>query len=258
MLFDLEDAVAVDSKDAARRNVADALRAGGFGPADAAVRVNAPATRWFAADVEAAIGAGARLLMLPKAASADGVARAAERVGAAEGSVGLLLLVESPEGIADALAIGRASSRSRALCFGHADFSLEMGISGADPAAGVVLHARCALAIAARASGLLAIDGVHVDVRDEAAFRRDAELGRSLGFDGKLCIHPRQVAIANEVYTPGADEISRARAVLEAAAAASAEGRGVFTLDGKMIDAPFVAAARRVLERARRAGGGSG
>ena len=98
------------------------------------------------------------------------------------------------------------------------------------------------------------IDCVHLAVKDEAAFREDALLGRSLGFEGKLCIHPRQAEIANEVYAPSDEEIARARRVVEAAERAQAEGRGVFELDGKMIDAPVVALERRVLERARRVG----
>jgi citrate lyase subunit beta/citryl-CoA lyase len=91
-------------------------------------------------------------------------------------------------------------------------------------------------------------------VKDEDAFRSDAELGRSLGFEGKLCIHPRQVEIANEVYTPTPEEIARALRVIAAADEAEADGRGAFALDGRMIDAPLVQLQRRILERARRAG----
>jgi citrate lyase subunit beta/citryl-CoA lyase len=117
-----------------------------------------------------------------------------------------------------------------------------------------LLHARTTLSIAAHASRLTAIDTVYLDVRDEAGFRRDAELGLGLGFEGKLCIHPIQVKIANDVHTPGRDAIAHARRVLEALRDAEREGRGVFTVDGKMIDAPIVEAQRRVLERARLAG----
>jgi citrate lyase subunit beta/citryl-CoA lyase len=177
-----------------------------------------------------------------------------ERTGAALGRVRVLALVESPAGVANAAAIAKSSPRVEALCFGHADFALLMGLAEADAATGVVYHARCALAIAAKACGLVPIDCVHLAVRDETAFRRDVEMGMQLGYEGKLCIHPRQAEIANEVYTPGPEAIAYARRVVEAWQRAEAEGRGVFTLDGRMIDAPLVAVQQRVLERARRAG----
>jgi citrate lyase subunit beta / citryl-CoA lyase len=262
LLFDLEDSVAPQQKAAARSYVAAALRAADHGGAEAAVRVNAPGTADFEADVEAVVEAGGRLLMLPKSESAEGIARVAEtlrhcergRKSDGEGSVKLLLLVESPAGIAHVSAIGAASPRIEALCFGHADFSLLMGLSEADASRGIVYHARCALVIAATACGVAPIDSVHLAVKDEAAFREDAELGMRLGFEGKMCIHPRQVQIANEVYTPTEAQVDYALRVLEASERAETEGRGVFTLDDKMIDAPLVAVQRRVLERARRAG----
>ena len=259
LILDLEDAVAPESKAAARDYVADALRAGGFGAAELAVRVNAPHTDDFPSDLDAVLGAGCRTLLLPKAERPDEIARALAAIDARGGQgVKLLLLVESPLGIASALAIGSASTRVEALCFGHADFCLEMGLGEADASRGVTLHGRCTLAIAAKASRVAPIDCVHLAIKDEAGFRADAELGLALGFEGKLCIHPRQAVIANEVYTPKAEEIERARRVIAAAEAARAEGRGVFALDGKMIDAPIVAVQRRVLERARRAGVSTG
>jgi citrate lyase subunit beta/citryl-CoA lyase len=260
LLFDLEDSVPPAQKADARAHVAAVIRAGGFDRTEAAVRVNAPDTEHFEADVEAVIASGGRAIMLPKAESADGVAaavgvlRAAERAAGSADSVRLLLLVESPAGIAAAVAIGRAAPQAEALCFGHADFSLQMGLADADASRGVVYHARCTLAIAARACGLAPIDSVFLAVRDDAAFREDAALGCRLGFDGKLCIHPRQVEIVNEVYTPRPEQVDYANRVVDAWAQAAAEGRGVFALDGKMIDAPVVAVQRQVLARARRAG----
>jgi citrate lyase subunit beta/citryl-CoA lyase len=128
-----------------------------------------------------------------------------------------------------------------------------MGLDQPDPAAGVVFYARCALSVAAHAADLAAIDTVCLAVRDQAAFRADAQLGASLGFEGKLCIHPSQVAIANEVFAPTIEQIERAQRVVTAWTEAQAEGRGVFSLDGQMIDAPVAAAQQRVLERARKA-----
>jgi citrate lyase subunit beta/citryl-CoA lyase len=260
LLLDLEDSVAPAQKADARRYVVHALRAGGFGTAEPAVRVNAPGTPYFEEDLEAMVAAGGCSLMLPKAESPEDVTSVVEtlemleRRRGAEEIVKLLLLVESAAGVANAVAVGRAAARIEALCFGHADFSLQMGLAEADASRGVVYHARCAVVIAAKAAGVAAIDCVHLAVKDEAAFREDAALGLRLGFDGKLCIHPRQVEIANAVYTPRPEQIDYAGRVIDAWERAQAEGRGVFTLDGRMIDAPLVAVQRRVLERARRAG----
>jgi len=259
LLLDLEDAVAPSQKDEARATVAAALQSRMFGDAEVAVRVNAPGTPYFEADLEAVIGAGGRSILLPKSESVEqiaAVAQAIERLesGASEATTKLLLLVESPAGVAGALAIGRATPRVDALCFGHADVSLAMGLGEADASRGIVYHARCSVVIAAKACGVAPIDSVHLAVKDDDAFRKDAELGLQLGFEGKLCIHPRQVEITNEVYTPTPEQIYHALRVIEASEIAQREGRGVFTLDGKMIDAPLVAVQRRLLERARRAG----
>ncbi len=259
LLLDLEDAVAPAQKGEAREHVAAALRDKLFGATEVGVRVNAFGTADFEADVQAVVGAGGRLLMLPKCESGEGLAAAIEqidRIAAAANAagVGVLALVESPAGITQAMAIGRAAASVEGLCFGHADFSLSMGLAEADASRGIIYHARCALVIAAKACGVAPIDCVHLAVKDEDDFRRDAELGLQLGFEGKLCIHPRQVEIANQVYTPSSEQIDYARRVVDAWEAARAAGRGVFTVDGKMVDAPLVAVQRRILERARRAG----
>ncbi len=262
LLLDLEDSVAPAEKGRARQLVADFLAEGDFGGAEPGVRVNPLATPYFEEDLAAAVASGASAIMLPKSQSTQELREVAERIGALEarsgeerdGAVRLLALVETAAGIAHVTSLAGASAQIDALCFGHADFSRDMGLAEPDASEGVIFHARCALAIAARAGGVAPIDTVCLDVRDEQAFRRDAELGLRLGFEGKLCIHPLQVGIANEVHTPTKEQIAYARRVLDASEEAACEGRGVFTVDGKMVDAPLVAAQRRVLERARRAG----
>lgn len=259
VVLDLEDAVPPEGKDAARRAVAAAIRAGGF-RSEVAVRLNAPGTAEHARDLEALVPAGAAAFMLPKAERAGDVARAAASLEELERAAGraepaaLLLLVESPAGVLAAVELARASARVEALCLGHADLSLLMGLEAPDPARGVVLHARCALALAARAASVAPIDTVHLDVRDDDSFRAAAELGRELGFEGKLCIHPRQAEIANEIYAPSPEQIEHARRVVAAWEEARAAGRAVSAFEGKMIDAPLVEVQRRLLERARRAG----
>jgi len=262
LVLDLEDSVATQQKVEARGNVAAALRHGVFADTELAVRINGPGAPYFEADLEAVLGAGGHTIMLPKSESVEQIAALAERIETLErgcrethgAAAKLLLLLESPAGITNAFALGRAAPRIEALCFGHADFALSMGLTEADASRGIIYHARCALVIAAKACGVAPIDCVHLAVKDENAFRADTELGLRLGFEGKLCIHPRQVGIANEVYTPRKEQIDYALRVVEAWERAEREGRGVFTLDGKMVDAPLVAVQQRVLERARRAG----
>jgi citrate lyase subunit beta/citryl-CoA lyase len=129
-----------------------------------------------------------------------------------------------------------------------------MGLADSDLSAGVVYQARCSLAIIAAAAGVVAIDGVCLAIRDDNAFESEARAALRLGFTGKLCIHPSQVAIANHVFTPTPEQIAGARRVMDASSAAERSGRGVFALDGKMVDAPVLALQQRLLERARRAG----
>jgi citrate lyase subunit beta/citryl-CoA lyase len=262
LLLDLEDSVALSEKDRARELVAAFLREGDFGTAEPAVRVNPPGTPYFAEDLEAAVASGAAAILLPKAESPGTLAEVTERIVTLEarsgpgrtGPLRLLALVETAAGVAHAASLAAASPRIDALCFGHADFSRDMGLADADASQGVVFHARCAVAIAARAGAVSPVDTVFLDVRDEPAIRRDAELGLGLGFEGKLCIHPLQVQIVNEVYTPSKEQVAYAERVLDASLQAEREGKGVFTVDGKMVDAPLVAAQLRLLERARRAG----
>lgn len=261
LLLDLEDSVSIPEKDHARELVAAFLAAGDFRGSEPAVRVNPPGTPFFEADLEAAVAGGAAAIMIPKSVRAEeleSVARRIEqierdRVAPSQAPVRLLALVETAAGVIGAPSLGTCA-RVDALCFGHADFSRDMGLAQPDAASGVLLHARCSIAIAARACEVAAVDTVYLDVRNDDGFREDVRLGASLGFEGKLCIHPRQVVIANEVLTPDEESIAYAQRVVEAAREAREQGKGVFTVDGKMVDEPVIAAQEKVLERARRAG----
>lgn len=260
ILFDLEDSVALDDKANARRQVAAALREMDFGDAERAVRVNPPGTPYFEADLDSSLQAGARTILVPKCETAGGTLAVARRLdtweqeaGVEAGAVRLLALVETAAGVAQALDVAGSTPRLDALCFGHADFALDMGLPNADSSNLLVLHARASLAIAAKARRLAAIDNVFLAIRDDTAFREDVRVGIELGFEGKLCIHPRQVEVVNQLYTPTPEQIEYARRVVEGWERCQAEGRGVFTLENKMIDAPLIAAQRRVLERATRA-----
>jgi citrate lyase subunit beta/citryl-CoA lyase len=261
LVLDLEDAVAPERKEEARKTVANLLQQQRGAHSELAVRVNAADTPYFSEDLPAVVAAGAAAIMLPKCESAQDIARVAAAVEDLEaernierGTVKILALIESAAGILWAPTLAAATSRLEALCFGHVDFALDMGLPDSDPSTGIVHHARCEMALAAKTSKVAPIDHVCLAVTDEAAVRLEANAGVALGYEGKLCIHPKQVRVVNEVYTPTEAQIERALRIVHAAEEASAAGRNVFALDDKMIDAPVVAMQRKVLARARRAG----
>lgn len=259
LLFDLEDAVAPERKQLAREFVCQRLRERPATGPEYAVRVNPPGSPFHADDVAAVGAAGAQALLLPKVAGAAdliAVDRLLDGLGLNQ-SVRLLALLETAAGVAAASSLAALPARVEALCFGHADFCLDMGVRVADAASGIALHARCQVALAARARGLAPLDSVSLAVRDLDACRADAQLGRDLGYDGKLCLHPAQVAIINEVYTPSQEEEAHAHEVMQAWEAAQRDGRGVLVVGGMMVDAPVASMQARVLERARQARGGA-
>jgi citrate lyase beta subunit len=259
LVFDLEDSVAADSKERARALVGERLEAG-TGETEHVVRINGCDSPYFEDDAFDVVAAGARSLMLPKSCPST-LARARlhltyveQRLGLEADCIRLIGLVETANGIARLTRLLGEPTRLDALCFGNADFSLDMGLADGDLSTGVVYHARCSLAITAAAAGVLAVDGVCLAIRDDAAFESEARAALGLGYMGKLCIHPAQVAIANDVFTPTPEQIARARRIVDAASAAERAGQGVIALDGKMVDAPVLRLQRQLLERARRAG----
>lgn len=247
VVLDLEDAVAAADKDAARATVVAALatlpvREGTL----VLVRLNPPGSPWFDEDLAAVAATRADGVVLPKL----------EHIGQMRALQGGRLSVigglETALGVADArplLAAGAAMGLVGAY-FGAEDFIADMG--GRRTAGGTeVLYARSQVALAARLAAIAALDQVVTAVHDDAAFRADAQQARALGYAGKLCIHPAQVALAHEVFTPGDAEVAHARAVL----AASQDGVGV--LDGEMVDDVHVRMARATLARAGSSGDAS-
>jgi citrate lyase subunit beta/citryl-CoA lyase len=261
LVFDLEDSVAPDHKARAREQVAHHIQSVESSGQEIAVRVNPLESPNFEADLEAVVSAGARTIMLPKSQSPEGLeqasataARLEAKIEAPSGSVRLLALVETAAGISRVETLAGTNPRIDALCFGNADFSLDMGLPEADTSTGVLLHARCRLAIAAAAAKVMPIDGVCLAVKDTAAFLEEGNLALRLGFEGKLCIHPAQAEIANSIFTPTPAQIETALRVIEGWEAAVAEGKSVFALDGKMVDPPLVDIQQRVIDRAKQAG----
>lgn len=258
--FDLEDSVSPDRKADARRALQDLLT----GPAARAsgktliARVNPRHSEHFAADVQAVVRPGLALLNLPKVESPDDVLaavvaiEAAERANGVDAPVGLLLNIESARGLRLAYTLASAHPRVAGLQLGLGDLFEPLQIDRREPAA---LHAvMLQLRLAAGEAGVFAYDAAYARFQDVDGFRAEAGLARRLGYLGKSCIHPSQVAHANEVFRPTDDEIAHARRVVAAADDAAGRSVGAYTVDGEMVDAPFVLRARAVLAEAQRLG----
>lgn len=254
VVFDLEDAVVPDAKPAARTAVADVLTDPEFDPdCEVWVRVN-PAGIAADDDLDAVIGNGARpdAVMLPKVASADEVRTLGALLDEHGVDLPIIALIESAAGVLHAEAIAAADGTD-ALAFGAEDLSADIGATRTE-AGTEVLYAREHVLLAASAAGVDAIDTIHADFEDEAGLAEETAFALELGYDGKMAIHPAQVSIINDAFTPEAERIEWAERVLDAKAEADEAGRGVFRVDGEMIDAPLIAQAERILERARAAG----
>jgi citrate lyase subunit beta/citryl-CoA lyase len=257
--FDLEDAVIPGRKAEARGDVAAYLKnAQPIGGKIIIVRVNGLSSEFFGADVTALVGVGVDLINLPKVESREDILRALDAIRAAEHSlgaakpIGILANIETPKGLRLAFQIATVDPRVMGLQLGFTDFSLACGIHSQNKTA---LNAvRLGIRFAAAEAGIPSYDGAFVDVKNLDAFRRDAEEARDLGFAGKSCIHPSQIAIANEVFAPNAAEIAQAASILAAADAANERGAGAFLHEGKMIDIPIVARARGVIALAQKLG----
>jgi citrate lyase subunit beta/citryl-CoA lyase len=253
---DLEDAVSPERKPEAREGLVELLSDPSFGPdAEVCVRVDSE-TAAAKADLEVLLGSDADLrldsLMLPKAESAAQLDTLADEMRAYGVDLPLLAICESAAGVLYAEEIA-AHEAVDCLLFGAEDYSADVGATRTEEGT-EVLYAREKVVAAAAAAGVDAIDTLVTDFEATEHLAEDARFGMGLGYDGKMCIHPAQVPVVNDAYTPADEQIEWARKVLEAAAEAEAEGRGVFQVEGEMIDAPLVTQAERVRERAEAAG----
>jgi citrate lyase subunit beta/citryl-CoA lyase len=248
LILDLEDAVAPAAKEEARRNVGEALAAGGFGPREVAVRVNGAATPWGADDLSFAARCGADAVVLPKvegAAEVREAQRALDRAGA-PAALALWCMIETPRGVLAAADIAASGGRLSCLAMGTSDLVKDLRARHT-PGRAEVLVALGTVLLAARANGLAALDGVHLDLSDDAGFEAACRQGRDLGFDGKTLVHPRTIEAANRAFAPGPEEVAQARRVIAAHAEAFAAGRGVVVVDGRLVEALHVEDARRVV-----------
>jgi len=251
LILDLEDAVAVSAKEAARAQVANALRAGGFGRRSVIVRVNGLDTPWGRDDVRALAPLGPHAMLLPKVEHPGQLARAAA-LAAEAGAPDLAwwAMIETPLAILDIGAIAAAGGPLQALVAGTSDLVKALHARHT-PGRAEVLAALSMTVLAARAHGLLALDGVHLDLADAEGLRQACQQGRDLGFDGKTLIHPRQIESANAAFGPSEAEVVRAHAIMAAWQDAQARGVGVTVVDGMLVEALHVEDAQRVLALAQ-------
>lgn len=247
LILDLEDAVAPDAKPAARVNAVAAARSGDYGHREITIRCNGLDTPWGADDIAAAATSGASAVVIPKVGShayLDEVERRLDAAGA-PADMTIWAMIETPTALLDIRSIAH-HGRVDVLVMGTNDLIKELRTAMLPDRSPLIPHLATAL-VAAREAGKVILDGVYNDVRDPDGFLLEAEQGKALGFDGKTLVHPSQVEPTNTVWAPSADEVEFSTRVIEAFQAAEAEGRGVITVDGKMIENLHVDNARRVL-----------
>lgn len=259
VILDLEDAVAVSEKPATRPLVAEALqkRRACLGY----VRVNAFDTPYCYGDLQAVVHKGVDGVMLPKVESAaqlqciDWLMTQLERErGLEDGSVDLLPIIETGKGVSALKSICAASPRVRRLSFGAGDYSLDMNMRWTRDEREMD-HARASIAVESRAADLEPpLDTVFIHLGEIDALKASTERVRDMGYQGKLCIHPEQVPVVNQVFTPAEEEVARARRYVKAFEAAEASGSASIQVDGYFIDYPIVEKARRILEIAEQIG----
>jgi len=256
VVFDLEDAVAPERKSDAREAVRSVLADPSFDPdCEVCVRVN-PVGVAADADLDAVLDGDASdavdAVMLPKTADADDVRTLDGLVDEHDRSLPVLALVETAAGVLHAEEIA-AADPTDALVFGAEDLAADLGATRTEDGT-EVLYAREHAVLAASAADVDAVDTVYTDFEDTAGLREETAFAAELGYDGKMAIHPAQVDPINEAFTPDGDSVEWARKVLAAKEEADAADAGVFRVEGEMVDAPLVAQAERVVERARAAG----
>jgi citrate lyase subunit beta/citryl-CoA lyase len=260
IMLDIEDGVAPNEKDAARKNIAESLgRETTPGSPARFVRINAIGHARMDADLEAVVRPGLEGLVCPKVdvpdemLRVDGVLNEREaKMKMAPGGVKLLIAIESPRGLLNAPAIAASSPRVIGLMFGAEDFGRELGLpTSREGEARDLIHARSAIVVAAAAAHVQAVDGVWVDLNDSDGLTQFARQSRRLGFSGMSLIHPSQIDPINTMFSPTAEEIDYAQRVVQAFDDANARGDGSIAFGGQLIDRPIVERARRTIELAK-------
>jgi citrate lyase beta subunit len=251
LIFDLEDAVAPDAKEAARANVVAAAKSKGYGKREIAIRCNGLATPWGKSDVTAIATSGADAILVPKVECAADVAAVVSLLDAAgaPSSMAVWAMMETPKGILRAEEVAGSHKRLQLFVMGTNDLVKDMRARHTPMRLPMVTALGLGM-LAARAYGLTILDGVYNDIQDVEGFKQVCRQGLEMGFDGKTLIHPSQVEPCNEVFAPSAAEIEMAGKIVAAFKTAQAEGKGVVTVDGRMIENLHVEQAERALSLA--------
>ena len=260
IMFDLEDSVSTNEKDAARHLVHEALRTFDYNGKEIIVRINALDTEMGVQDLEAIVCTGRAAVRLPKTEKAQDIidceheiARIEKKCMFVEGSTKMMAAVETAKGVLNAQEIALASERLIGIALGAEDYVTDLGTTRSS--SGIeLLFGRSMVLLAARAAGIDAIDTVYSDINNEDGFREETAHIKQLGFDGKSVIHPRQIRIVHEIFSPTMDEIEKAVAIMEAVHDAHCKGSGVASLNGKMIDKPIALRAQRIIDLAAASG----
>ncbi|MBR3009502.1 MAG: citrate (pro-3S)-lyase subunit beta [Prevotella sp.] len=260
IMLDLEDSVTMAEKDAARLLVYNALKTIDYGDTEMVVRINPLNTPYGKKDVEAVVKAGVDVIRMPKTETADEVREVEEEILKWETELGcvgrtkIMAAIESALGIVNAYPIATASKRMMGIALGAEDYCANLKTQrtqGDNPNFGIeLLQARQMIVVAARAAGIDALDTVYSNLNDMDTFRREVELIKALGFDGKSIINPRQIEIINEVFAPKEKDIEKALKILAAIKEAEAKGSGVIAVNGKMVDKPVVIRAQHTIDLA--------
>ena len=248
IIFDLEDAVAPEAKEEARDILAETLKATDYGARARIVRVNGADTAWGKADLEAICPLALDAVLLPKVETAEEIAAVKARLDAAgAGSTQVWAMMETPLGVFNALAIAKAPGMG-GFVMGTNDLAKELGCRSRDDRLPMMFALQQCL-MAARAAGIVAVDGVYNAFKDEDGLKAECEQGRDLGFDGKTLIHPAQLEIANTAFAPSEAEVDLAHRQIAAYDEVEASGQGVAVVDGRIVENLHIVTARATLAK---------
>jgi len=258
--MDMEDGTAVSKKAEARVVISQALKELDFGKSERCIRINSIGSGFEKDDLATAMAARPDTIVVPKIETAEQITWVSDQIESYElsnrlniGSIRLLIGLETAKGILNLMEIAEADKRLEAIIFGAEDYAASVGATRTKEAT-EVLYARSAVVATCAANDLQAIDMVYIDFKDSEGLRVEAEQGARLGFSGKQVIHPNQVPVTQEAFTPSDEAIVYAKRVVESFESSQKEGRGAYALDGKMIDMPLLKNAQKVLDRAKAAG----
>ena len=255
IIFDLEDAVAVNSKTSAREQLIEELHTGGYGYRERIVRVNGLSTPWCEPDVSAVAGLDIHGILFPKVNSATELLDALVLMDSCGGqSLPIWAMLETPRAVLDADAIVSASSRLTTLVMGTSDLVTELRATHTPDRNGLQAALQHCVLVA-RAHGRDILDGVHLDFRNQDSFKQTCEQGRQMGFDGRTLIHPTQIDVANEIFGFSGTAVEEAREIIQAWQHAQEAGKGVVEVGGRLIENLHVAEAQRVIEFAEQLSG---